>query len=116
MAQYTAVNLLTLFPAVLVGVLLWRQGRLSRALKISMIAPLLSFPWLYFGIKQKAWSHGNPGTLLMSVPLNEIALSFIMTFLNAGILILNYAAIIHEADRDSKPKNCTTQKDEGNPV
>jgi hypothetical protein len=116
MSRYTIVNLLAAILVVGVGVLLRRRRRLSRTMKISMVAPLLSFPWLYFGVTQKAWSHGDPGLVLMGVPLNEVALSFIMTFVNSGIFILNYQAIIDETSRSAKPKDCTPEKKEDHPV
>lgn len=116
MPGYELVNLIALFPLLLVGAILWRRRKLSRTLKISMVAPLLSFPWLYFGITRKAWAHGDPGPLFMAVPLNEVVLSFIMTFLNAGIWILNYSVIIDEADRCTKSKNSAAQQEEDNPV
>ncbi len=116
MSNYAIVNLLPVVLVIGLGALLRRRRRLSRTLKISMIAPLLSFPWLYFGINQKAWSHGDPGLLFMGVPVNEIVLSFMMTFVNAGIFILSYRTVIDEAGRSSESKNSSAEKKKDYPV
>jgi hypothetical protein len=116
MSSYAIVNIVAASMAAMTAIYSRRQGKLSRALKISLVAPLLSFPWLYFGITQKAWSHGDAGVVFMNVPLNELFLSFLMTFVNASIFLLTYSAIINEARRNPKPKNCTAEKKEDDPV
>jgi hypothetical protein len=80
-----------------------------------MVAPLVSFPWLYFGITQKAWAHGDPGPAFMDVPISEIALSFVMTFLNTGVWLINYGLIANEANRGAESKDSAGQEKEDNP-
>ena len=108
MSTYALLNCCSILPVAVLVYFLRRQRRLWHAIIISSIAPLLSFPWLYFGINQKAWAHGDAGTLFFNVPLNEVCLAFIMTFLNAGVWLLNYRSIIDETYRGTEAENRTT--------
>ena len=96
MSKYTLVNCIAMALAVLTLIMLRDWRRVVRVLKIAILGPLLSFPWLYFGISQGSWSHGDPGPLFMKVPLNELALAFLMTVVNGGVLVLNHRAIKRE--------------------
>ncbi len=61
LSSYTQVNLAVAASAMLVAFSLKSKVRLLRLFKISLLAPLLSFPWLYFGVAEGAWAHGDPG-------------------------------------------------------
>lgn len=112
---YCLMNIFASVIALIVAVRLQQIGRLGRIFKISLLVVPLSFPWLYFGISRQAWGHGDPGPRFMNVPVNEIALSFIMTFANAGILLLNCGAILHEAHRRTEAKYRHSQDKKNSP-
>ena len=111
MSGYSFMNLIGIIMLVTVAVLLRTRKKILRVFKLSLLAPPLTFPWLYFGISQRAWAHADPGPLFMNVPLNELCLTFIMTFVGAGVFTLNFEAIIHEARRSAETKDGTTQKE-----
>lgn len=115
MNNYFLVNLVALPFAIAVALLVFNKRQLIRLLKISLLAPPLAFPWLYFGISQKAWAHGDPGPLFMNVPLNELLLTFLMTFVNGGILLKNYSAILHESGGGTKAKDGAAEKKQDDP-
>jgi hypothetical protein len=113
--NYLWMNILALLAALVVASRLRKRRQLARIVKISLLVVPLCFPWLYFGISREAWSHGDPGPLFMGVPANEIALSFIMTFVNSGILLLNYRAILHESHRSTERKDSRSEDEEDRP-
>lgn len=115
MSHYLQVNLVALVFAIAVVALISNRRQLIRLIKISLLAPPLAFPWLYFGIAQRAWAHGAPGPLFMNVPLNELLLTFLMTFVTGGILLKNYSAILNESRRGSKAKNSAAEKKHDDP-
>ena len=111
MSGYSFMNLIASIMVVIVVIFLRSRRKILRVFKLSLLAPPLTFPWLYFGISQRAWAHGDPGPVFMNVPLNELVLTFIMTFVGAGVFTLHFDAIIHEARRSAESEDSTAQKE-----
>jgi len=116
LSEYSLMNLVAVFLAAIVAVFLRKRRRILRIIKLSLLAPALSFPWLYFGINQKAWAHGDAGPVFMSVPINELVLAFLMTFVNGGVLLLCHRSILEEARRRTEAKNSSTEKRQDDPI
>lgn len=102
MTEYLFMNVVALLIAVLFALRLknWRQ--IQSALKIALLATILAYPWLYFGIAQHAWGHGDPGPVLFGVPLNELILAFIMTFANASALLAVVGSVLQRPARGAE--------------
>ena len=103
--SYTLVNAIAAAFAVVVWISLKSARQRRRLLKLSALSAMLGFPWLYFGVQQGSWAHSAPGPRLFSVPVNELLLAVIMAFINGGVLLLNYHAILHEAGASTKPES-----------
>lgn len=111
MSYYTLVNAFATAVAVAVWVSLKSTRQRLRLLKLSALSAMLGFPWLYFGIQQEAWTHSAPGPRLFDVPINELMLAVIMSFINGGVLLLNYHAILQEASASTKPKGHSSKQE-----
>ena len=110
MSNYFLMNAVASLVAIAIALSLQRES-LSRCLKMSILSLLLGFPWLYFGIHQKAWGHGENQLSFFGVPLQELALVVLMTFIASGLYSLNYRAILEQAGGSSETKDCGTEKE-----
>jgi hypothetical protein len=112
---YLFVNLIAVAIAVVVALRLGSRRRFVRIFKVALLAPLLSFPWLFYGITRESWAHGDPGPILMGVPLNELILAFLMTFVTAGVLLIRMPGIVHEARRGTESKDSSPDQEDHDP-
>jgi hypothetical protein len=116
LSTYSVLNISLLATA---AVITWRCLRSPRdravVLKVSVAVSFLGFPWDFFGIHQKAWTHPNPGPVLFGVPLNEVLLSFLMAYITAGILLHNSTRIFEDAGGEADAKDSSENCAEGNP-
>lgn len=86
--SYTQFNILFGLGVVLVTL----PMRLTKqewvlALRTCLIITLISYPWDFFAIQLRAWSHPDPGLRLFSVPLNDLAFIFLCTAVSSAIFI-----------------------------
>lgn len=112
MSTYTAYNLVLLVIIFLASYFLtnssnrWTDILLSA--RIGFLVVLLGYPWDFFAIQMNAWSHPNdPGPRLFGVPINDLFLIWLCTFL-ACIALLS--ANRREAQRCRKPKGEDARK------
>lgn len=114
MSRYLLMNSIALLVAIGIALSL-QPASLGRCLKISFLSLLLGFPWLYFGINQRAWGHGSNQLSFFGVPLQELALVVLMAFIASGLYSLNYRAILEQASRGSKAEDCPPEKKQDRP-
>ena len=116
MPEYTKLNLILLIMAIATNRFLLRpSGHRSVAFKIALLVPFLGFPWDHFGISHRAWGHSDPGPIFLGVPLNEMALAFLMSYITAGALLSNRRTILEEARSKSNAEDSRNGSAEGNP-
>ena len=116
MTEYAKLNLLLLVIAlVITRYCILNRRHLSLAIKVALIVPFLGFPWDFFGITLKAWGHTNPGPVFLGVPLNEMLLAFLMSYITAGILLRNLSTILDQASSKTKGEQRTDYRSQRDP-
>jgi hypothetical protein len=84
--NYLYLNLVLLViaaAAAITSLREWRQVRL--VLQTSILVTLLSYPWDFFTLQLESWHYSDPGPRLFHVPMNDIALIFLCTFISASV-------------------------------
>ncbi len=107
MTRYTLFNLalLGVFLPICFVLLRGRTRQLWKAARVSLAIVLLAYPWDFFAIHFRAWSYPlDPGPLLLTVPVNDLAFIFACSMLATSVYI-RFGALEGESHRGPEAKD-----------
>jgi hypothetical protein len=89
MTGYTIFNLSLATIALLAALrFLSSRKQVALVLRVSCTITCITFPWDFVGIQLSTWNYPlSPGLTLVSVPLNDLSLSFLVSVISTSVLV-----------------------------
>jgi hypothetical protein len=90
MEGYTIFNLaLTLFAVLIFATFSAPKRQAKLIFRVGFIITCITFPWDFLAIHLSAWDYPvDPGQRIVSVPVNDLYLAFIVTVITTSILCM----------------------------
>lgn len=101
MTEYTIFNLcISALAVAVMCITRVRRPTVWKNVRIAVLVTILSYPWDFFAIMNKAWVHPkDPGIRLFSVPLNDLWFIFVCTLITTSLLSHHRPISVARANR-----------------